>query len=158
MVRKLLLLLCIAFVVIGYAYPCVVLPVGTYNGQISETETRSYKFGWGGMVDITSKVKNEKEEQEAAVTITQYYKLKGDRILICENEKFEENVEELQICSIYKISGIGDEGQNANCTNIGSIVLTSCVGFVAVLLILSIPSKRKIAKDVEARLDRKKGR
>ena len=110
------------------------------------------------MVDITSKVKNEKEEQEAAVTITQYYKLKGDRILICENEKFEEGVEELQICSIYKISGIGDEGQNANCTNIGSIVLTSCVGFVAILLILSIPSKRKIAKDVEARLDRKKGR
>ena len=63
MVRKLLLLLCIAFVVIGYAYPCVVLPVGTYNGQISETETRSYKFGWGGMVDITSKVKTKKKSK-----------------------------------------------------------------------------------------------
>lgn len=49
MLRKILLLLCIAITVVCYGWPCLVVPFGKYEGKVGETAV-SYEFGFNGTV------------------------------------------------------------------------------------------------------------
>ena len=51
MLRKILLLVCIAFAVLCYGYPCLIMPIGSYEytyetAGVSVKET--YSFGFDG--------------------------------------------------------------------------------------------------------------
>ena len=49
MLRKILLLLCIAITVCCYGWPCLVVPFGVYSAKVGE-ETVTYEFSFNGTV------------------------------------------------------------------------------------------------------------
>ena len=133
MFRKLLLLICIAFVVVAYGYPCLIVPFGSYTYKYEEDgvkEEISLQFNFDGT--ITSTDSDEKS----------YYKLKGNKIIISEDEDFTDEDLEITLKNIYEfempilVSSL--EFRN----NIG-MYATIGVGALAVVLVLTIPSKRK---------------
>ena len=124
--RKILLILSIAFVVVCYAYPCLILPVWEYKHEVKVedyTVTTIYKFKFGSKVDIS--INDVKTEC--------YYKLKGREIIISTDEKFEESDERLQINSFYDVDGA---------TNMVGQILVILVGVMDLVLILTIPKKK----------------
>ena len=75
MLRKIVLILCVAFVVVCYGYPCFILPFGEYvrTTEIGNITTEStYNFDWDGTVT---------KEDEFGITTKYYYKLKGNEVL-----------------------------------------------------------------------------
>lgn len=130
MFKKILLLICVAFVVVCYGYPCLILPFGSYTGEIGEGEyavEMSVTFGFDGK----AKVKMGELETE------RYYKLNGNELILSEDDKFDDNDEKLVMSSMYSFNL--DDVQLHN--NVG-MYMTIGVGVLAVVLIL-MPSKRK---------------
>ncbi len=131
--RKILLLLCIAFVVVAYGFPCLILPLGEYKYSqkvAGETIEYSYKFGFDGKVSL----KSGKSENKL------YYKLKGDEIIISEDKKFDTESGDLSVSinNLYTVSILGMKA-----TNIIALITTAGVGVLALVLVLTIPKKKK---------------
>ncbi len=135
MIRKFLLLICLAFVVIGFAYPCVILPVGSYTSTVANVTT-SYKFAIDGTMQIVVKTKELGEVKTDA-----FYKLKGNKVIISHDEKFDDKDLSLQITSFYGLAG--------GFKNISAMVIAGGVGFIALVLIVTIPRRRKCKKNRE---------
>ncbi len=134
MFRKILLLICVAFVVVCYAYPCFVLPLGTYNGEIGNGENVvevSLKFDFNGKV----KIKMAESESE------QNYKLSGNYVIISEDEAFDDKDLKIKLNSIYNFAmneGIVD----INMQNDIGMYMAIGIGAFAIILIL-LPNRRK---------------
>ncbi len=123
--RKILLIISIVFVVVCYGYPCLVLPFGEYKyeSNIGGVKTEiTYEFKFNGKVEI--ELNNIKTEQ--------YYKLKGNKIIISEDKTFNDEDVSYTISSIYKI------GEATN--QIGQFVAIG-IGVMALVLVCTIPSK-----------------
>ena len=134
MFRKIILLICIAFVVVCYGYPCFVLPFGGYtykyedvNGDIQKV-VRQFKFD-GTMVD---------EEGE----IISYYKLKGNKIIISADETIDEYDLEVSLKNMYEFEMpiLLDAVEFKN--DIGMYISIG-VGALAIIMVLTAPNKSK---------------
>ena len=125
--RKILLLISIAFVVLCYGYPCLVLPFGSYHDETTvlgaKIET-TYQFKFNGKVKIAI---NDSEEEY-------YYKIKGNEIIISDDKTFNDDDSKLKISSIYNINGAINQ--------VGQFVAIG-IGVMALVLTLTIPSKNK---------------
>lgn len=128
MFRKLILILCIAFVVVCYGYPCFILPFGQYvrTTEIGNAKVEAiYDFNWDGTVT---------HEDELGLTTKYYYKLKGNDVLLSENEDFDDDDNDsISINSLYNID-------NGYFNQVGMYVAIG-VGVLALLLIITIPRK-----------------
>lgn len=140
MLRKILLIICIAFVVVCYGYPCFILPLGTYNYTTTiadEEVTTSYKFGFNGKVTVST---------SATETTTEYfYKLSGNKVIISDDETFDDNDLKLAISNMYQINmptvlSITDTEVNVATNQVGMWV-TIGVGVLALLLVVTIPRR-----------------
>ena len=132
MFRKLLLLICIAFVVVCYGYPCLILPLGSYTYNYEDLEGNkqemSLQFNFNGtlIVDGSDNVS--------------YYKLKGDKVIISNDKNFEEEAFELKIKNFYELEGdlvVTDLSLKNNI----AMYSTIGVGALAVVLVLITPNK-----------------
>lgn len=125
--RQTFLFLSIAFVVICYAYPCLILPFGEYvhketvEGQKIET---TYEFKFNGTVTMSV------DDEETKM----YYKLKGNNVIISEDKTFNDEDVKLEIKSLYNIAGATN--QIAQFVAVG-------VGIMAIVLICTIPNSKK---------------
>lgn len=131
MLKKLLLLVCVAFAVVCYAYPCFILPFGTYSGVRGTGESKvdiSVSFGFNGKA----------EYKQGNSTSEKYYKLEGNKVILSDDDKFDNSDIEIQLTSMYKLSVDADVSMS---NNIGMSIAIG-VGALAVILIL-LPSKRR---------------
>lgn len=129
MLKKFILLLCVAFTVVCYAYPCLILPIGSYKGEIKAgdiTTEVSYKFGFNGKVEIAT---GENKD-------TKYYKLNGNSVIISDDDKFDDDDTEIKLKSMYEFNALTEM------TNSVGRIVAICVGAVAVVMIL-LPNKKK---------------
>lgn len=129
MFRKILLLICLAFVVVGYAYPCFVLPFGTFEGKIGEGDSKvevSVKFDFNGKAKI----------KEAELEKDLYYKMKGDHIIISEDKEFDDKDEKIKLDSIYQLN------YSTELTNKIGMYMSIGIGALSLILIL-LPNKRR---------------
>ena len=123
--RKLLLILCLAFVVVCYGYPCLVLPFGTYTTKtevLGEEVTSTLKFGFDKKAEWTT----------GDITVETFYKLKGNTVVLSVDEEFDDSDLELTIGSIYRIGEYH---------NMIGLITTIGVGIFALCLIITIPKK-----------------
>ncbi|MBE7077012.1 MAG: hypothetical protein E7374_03905 [Clostridiales bacterium] len=132
--RKILLLLCIAFVVVCYAYPCLICPFGEYENKTTVgnvTTTSTLKFNFNGKVEQTTQVGDSKAQKTEY-----YYKLKKDnKVAIYEDKDCKNEIVRMNIDSIYELNFLTEYKNNVGFyTAIG-------VGVLAVLLVLW-PSKK----------------
>lgn len=139
MVRKLLLILSIAFAVFAFGYPCMIFPYTNYTYTYTEKEVEissTLKFQLNGRVKITGDTSLGSlglVEQE-----NYYYKIsfKDQKVLISDTKEFE-NAMKLDINNIYSLGGNNGYTNNvAKWTSLG-------VGVVTLLLVLTIPTKRR---------------
>lgn len=129
--RKILLLVCIAFVVLCYGYPCFILPIGEYtHSETSEvlgvevTNTYSVKFGFDGKAKVS--YNNIDTEYN--------YKLDGNHVILSLDEEFGNSDDtEMIIDSIYRL------GEAVNPIGLWTTV---GIGVLAILMIVTIPNKR----------------
>lgn len=124
--RKILLVISIAFVVLCYGYPCLILPFGEYKYETTIAGAKIetiYEFKFNGRVNISV---NDAEQQY-------YYKLKGNEIIISDDKTFNDEDSKLAISSIYKIGNMVNQ--------IGQFVAIG-IGVMALVLVLTIPSKK----------------
>lgn len=129
MFRKILLIICMAFFVLCYVYPCVMLPFGSYSGKIGSGDSkveRTMTFDTKGKV----KIKTADDERE------HYYKMDGRTVIISEDDVFDEDDYSVRLNSIYEFNY---ENQMVN--NIG-FYMTIGVGAFALILIL-LPNRRR---------------
>ena len=128
MFRKIVLILCVAFVVVCYGYPCFILPFGEYvrTTEIGNITTEStYNFDWDGTVT---------KEDELGITTKYYYKLKGNEVLLSVDENFDDDYDiSISINSLYNID-------NGYFNQVGYYVAIG-VGILALVLIITIPRR-----------------
>ena len=128
--RKILLILCIAFVVLCYGFPCIILPFGEYKGKsdVGDYEI-SYKFSFNGKVKFSADDDSD----------YYYYRVKGNNIIISEDKTFNKDDDKIAINSFYELdtSLVGQDAKNQV-----AFWSTLGVGVVALLLIVTIPSKK----------------
>ena len=128
MLRKIVLILCVAFVVVCYGYPCFILPFGEYvrTTEIGNITTEStYNFDWDGTVT---------KEDEFGLTTKYYYKLKGNEVLLSVDENFDDDYDiPISINSLYNID-------NGYFNQVGYYVAIG-VGILALVLIITIPRR-----------------
>lgn len=123
--RKLLLILCIAFVVVCYGYPCLVLPFGTYSCKtevLGEEITSTIKFGFDKKAEYT--IGDESVELN--------YKLSGNTVILSADEEFDDSDMEITIGSIYRIGEYH---------NLVGLLTTIGIGILALCLVVTIPKK-----------------
>ena len=123
--RKLLLILCIAFVVVCYGYPCLVLPFGTYSCKtevLGEEVTSTIKFGFDKKAEYT--IGDESVELN--------YKLSGNTVILSVDEEFDDSDMEITIGSIYRIGEYH---------NLVGLLTTIGIGILALCLVVTIPKK-----------------
>lgn len=137
MIRKIFLLLSLAFAVVAFGYPCVVLPFGGYQ-QKAENDlgkfTASYSFHWNGKVTLDIEYEN-KEDETLGTSFEKFYKLKGNKVVICDNNEFKEGeTEEVVIASIFRL---GDNSFNPYACGVAI-----GVAVLDLLLIITIPKKK----------------
>lgn len=137
MLRKIVLLLCIAFAVFCFGYPCLILPIGSYEldkpiGKLEAVTT--YQFKFNGKVEITTKLKDD--SNGISTTETMYYKLKGNKIVLSKEKKPTKDEENdwLAISSIFRL-GNGAFNVYACGASIG-------VALLAAVLVATAPNKR----------------
>lgn len=127
--RKILLIICIAFVVVCYGYPCFILPFGEYKYTTTvaeETVNTTFKFDFKGKVKISS---GESSEE-------MFYKLKGNTVILSEDETFDDSDTKLNISNMYSIGLLGE-----NAVNQMGMWSAIGVGVLALLLVVTIPKK-----------------
>ena len=127
MLRKIVLILCVAFVVVCYGYPCFILPFGEYvrSTEIGNTKIEAtYNFDWDGTVTAENKL---------GITTKYYYKLKGNEVWLSIDEDFEEADDVISINSLYNIG-------NGFFNQVGYYIAIG-VGILALVLIITIPRR-----------------
>lgn len=127
MFRKIVLILCVAFVVVCYGYPCFILPFGEYvrSTEVGNIHIEAkYNFDWDGTVT---------EENELGITTKYYYKLKGNEVWLSIDEDFESADKTISINSLYNID-------NGYFNQVGYYVAIG-VGILALVLIITIPRR-----------------
>ncbi len=127
MFRKIVLILCVAFVVVCYGYPCFILPFGEYvrSTEVGNIQIEAkYNFDWDGTVT---------EENELGITTKYYYKLKGNEVWLSIDEDFESADKTISINSLYNID-------NGYFNQVGYYVAIG-VGILALVLIITIPRR-----------------
>ena len=119
MLRKILLLLCIAITVFCYGWPCLVVPFGTYNGKVGDTDV-SYEFSFNGTVTcrIGDETKNGKYQLD--------FFGKGIKVMLDGEE-----TEKIALSNMYRF------GEFEN--KIGEYAIIG-VGILAVVLVLVSPN------------------
>lgn len=134
MLRRILLLLCLAFVVVVYAFPCFVLPIGNYEAKYkniltNEEETKTLTFTF----DKTIKDENG--------DVVYYYRMKGNKIELSNDQEFTSSTE-ISLSNAYTIifTPLGIEMKFVN--KIG-VWATVGVGVVALLCVITIPSRKR---------------
>ena len=134
MFKKIFLLLSLVFVVVCYAYPCLVLPFGEYTSVqiISENPddkiTITYKF------DMNKVVRKKNDVEEVF-----YYRLDKNEIILSEDTNFtEDDNTRIQIDSIYELHDGGVKVEN----KIGMYIAIG-IGVIDLLMILSISTKKR---------------
>ena len=131
MLRKIILMICIAFVVVCYGYPCLIIPFGEYKfketieGEIYE---ESMKFKFDGTFSIGDK--------------TGYYKLSGNKIIISEDETFDDADAKIKLRNLYSFDFSILPGMSMTFTNYIGMYASIGVGVLAIVLILTAPNKR----------------
>ena len=137
--RKIFLTLAIALVVFCYGYPMFVLPFGDYKynykvGDQTKTATMSFKF------DGSYALKDGELEQ------TGYYKVKKGKIYFADNKDDLKNKDEsdgMSVSNMYEIGfEFGSLGSVKFENTIGKYTMIG-VGVVSLLLVLSIPDRRR---------------
>ena len=136
MIRRIILLLCLAFVVVCYAYPCLILPLGSYKGEIEsllgdKTEV-SYTFKFNGEVEMYSKSGDTTNKE------TTYYKIKGKQILFDAEKDWDHADSKMNISNFYTL----DLSIFGEATNVLAIVIAGAVGVLAIVAIVT-PSRRR---------------
>ena len=137
MLRKIVLLLCVAFAVVCFGYPCLILPIGSYELDkpiLGIEAVTTYQFKFNGKVEITTKLKDE--SNGVSTTETMYYKLKGNKIIFSKDKKptkAEEN-DWVAISSVFRL-GNGAFNVYACGASIG-------VALLAAVLVVTAPNKR----------------
>lgn len=125
--RKILLIICVAFVVLCYGYPCFILPFGEYSktyelAGVSIEET--YKFDFHGKC----------VHSLGELTTEYHYKLSGNDVILSVNDTFgDEDDSTISINSMYNVG-------NGFFNQVGMYVAIG-VGVAALLLIVTIPRK-----------------
>ena len=139
MIRKLLLILSIVFAVFAFGYPCMIFPYTNYTFTYSEKDVEissTLKFQLNGRVKITG------DSSLGSIGLVEqenyYYKIsfKDQKVLISDSKEFENSMK-LDIKNIYSLGG--NEGYTNNVAKWTSLG----VRVVALLLVISMPTKRK---------------
>ncbi len=139
MIRKLLLILSIVFAVFAFGYPCMIFPYTNYTFTYSEKDVEissTLKFQLNGRVKITG------DSSLGSIGLVEqenyYYKIsfKDQQVLISDSKEFENSMK-LDIKNIYSL------GSNEGYTNNVAKWTSLGVGVVALLLVISMPTKRK---------------
>ena len=142
--RKFFLILIIAFAVVGFGYPCIILPYTNYTYTYEQSEgnflTTSYKFKLNGKVDITASLVIDGEAVSSSST-ENFYKLsfRGGKVLISEDENFDDATE-LVIRNFYTITPGMEAFQAYNSV---AVTVSIIVGVFALFLVITIPSRRR---------------
>ncbi len=117
-----------AFSVLAFGYPCLVLPIGTYTMKATENTSISYTFKFNGKVEMATKIKETETKKEY------FYKLDWKRgVIISEDDKFDDKDMTLKISSINSVGGA--DNPIAMAISIGVAVLD-------LVLVLTIRKKR----------------
>ena len=139
MIRKLLLILSIVFAVFAFGYPCMIFPYTNYTFTYSEKDVEissTLKFQLNGRVKITG------DSSLGSIGLVEqenyYYKIsfKDQQVLISDSKEFENSMK-LDLKNIYSL------GSNEGYTNNVAKWTSLGVGVVALLLVISMPTKRK---------------
>jgi hypothetical protein len=133
MLRKVLLFLSLAFIVVCYGIPCVILPLGTYETTIGSGDsavTFEMKFDFKGNV----KTKSSESEEWSSM----FYKLKGQTVIISSDKEFDDSDMKMSIENMYEVN-YPIVGSLKN--DIGFYIAIG-VGILDLLLIATIPSKK----------------
>ncbi len=143
--RKIFLILCFAFFVVAFGYPCIILPYTnyTYTYQIEdeeETNSITLNFKLNGKVTIKGELTIFSISILDDSEIEMYYKLNftSRTITIAYDEDFDIELFTLSIANIYTISG-----SLINYTNTFAIIISIAVAAATLVLILTIPSRRR---------------
>lgn len=134
MLRRILLLICLAFVVVIYAFPCFVLPFGTYKATYTdpiteEKETECWKFGF------------DKTIKDEDGNLVYYYRLKGDKIELANDEEFS-STKEISLSNAYTFDVDFVLYQLKFVNSIG-IWASVGIGVLALVCIITIPNRKK---------------
>lgn len=143
MIRKIFLILCLAFGVLAFGYPCLILPVGSYTQTISTelvSTTLTYKFHWNGKVTKIETI-TPKEGDKLETETELFYKLDWKNgVRTSEDETFDDNDDLLPIANVFRITGPKGVFQLRNQL---AMWISIAVGVVDLFLIVTIPRKHK---------------
>lgn len=123
--KKIILVLSLVFFAICYVFPCVILPVSEYK---YETEVAGQKIEHSMKFQVNGKVKTKTGELE----VEQYYKLKGNDIIISSDKTFDDNDMKLSIKNFHEI------GEYKN-----MIAMYTAIGVLVLDLLLVVMEKKK---------------
>ena len=134
MFKKIFLLLSIVFVVVFYAYPCLVLPFGEYTSVQITSENPDDKITITYKFDMNKVVRKKNDVEEVF-----YYRLDKNEIILSEDTNFtEDDNTRIQIDSIYELHDGGVKVEN----KIGMYIAIG-IGVIDLLMILSISTKKR---------------
>ena len=134
MFKKIFLLLSLVFVVVCYAYPCLVLPFGEYTSVQITSENPDDKITITYKFDMNKVVRKKNDVEEVF-----YYRLDKNEIILSEDTNFtEDDNTRIQIDSIYELHDGGVKVEN----KIGMYIAIG-IGVIDLLMILSISTKKR---------------
>lgn len=133
MLRKIILMICIAFIVVCYGYPCLVLPFGDYQCNYTDPisgdkieVTMQFKFGGKLIID----------DDEG------FYKQSGNKIIISEDETFDDEDLTIKLNNMYTFDFALLPGMSMTFKNNIGMYAAIGVGVLSVILVLTAPSKK----------------
>lgn len=131
--RKIILLICMAFFFVCYAFPCFVIPFGEYKGEIDGKEV-VLKFNWKG------EVKDKDGE------FLYYYKMEKNKVVLSETKDFNNEIK-IALNSIYSfqkttVDSASISVERISYTNNIGMYSAIGVGILMVLLIITIPKRQ----------------
>lgn len=132
--RKIILLICMAFFFVCYAFPCFVIPFGEYKGEIDGKEV-VLKFNWKG------EVKDKDGE------FLYYYKMEKNKVVLSDDKTFDDNDTKITLNSIYSfqkttVDFASISVERISYTNNIGMYSAIGVGILMVLLIITIPKRQ----------------
>ena len=131
--RKILLIISLAFFAVCFMFPCVILPFGTYKGEL---DFGSQKVEYFIKFQINGKVKARKGED--GEWNESFYKLKDGKIIVSDDKTFNNEDLELTIINANQISyPLLGKMENSIGLMVGIAILV-----LDVLLVITIPKKK----------------
>lgn len=143
--RKFLLLICVAFTFFAFCWPCTIFPFTNYTyttkSEVGET-TIKYNFNFTGKVKVTTITKIGDVSNENKTEMLYRISFKNKTIKFSETKEGFKDAIPVSLNNIYSF-GFNVAGIKAEMKNSVAMWTSVGVGAVAVLLILTIPKKRK---------------